>query len=86
MLAFQKRKLLALKSIDSDWCIRCGAEKQIQEEQAKGIPRERIAVGGFSQGGHIALKSMFKAQQPLAACVALSTWLEPGFNGEVRSY
>ena len=50
---------------------------------AKGIPRERIAVGGFSQGGHIALKSLFKAKQPLAACIALSTWLEPGMNLEV---
>ncbi|CAL5229963.1 g13394 [Coccomyxa viridis] len=60
-------------------------EQQIQEEAAKGIPSERIAVGGFSQGGHIALKSLFKASQPLAACIALSTWLEPGLNWEVRT-
>ena len=63
-----------------------GAEQQIKEEAAKGIPPERIAVGGFSQGGHIALKSLFKASQPLAACIALSTWLEPGLNWEVTSW
>ena len=60
------------------------AEKQIDEEMMKGIPRERIAIGGFSQGGHISLKSLFKIKQPLAACIALSTWLEPGLNWEVR--
>ena len=63
-----------------------GAEQQIQEEAAKGILPERIVVGGFSQGGHIALKSLFKASQPLAACIALSTWLEPGLNWEVTAY
>ena len=50
----------------------------------KGIPRERIAIGGFSQGGHISLKSLFRMKQPLAACIALSTWLEPSLNWEVR--
>ena len=29
------------------------------------------------------MKSLFKASQPLAACIALSTWLEPGLNWEV---
>lgn len=62
------------------------AEQQIQEEAAKGIPPERIAVGIFSQGSHIALKSLSKASQPLAACIALSTWLEPGLNWEVTSW
>ena len=52
---------------------------------AKGIPGNRIVVGGFSQGGAIALLVAYHAnvsssvlQQtstPLAGCVALSAWL-----------
>ena len=58
-------------------------ETQVQEEITKGIPPERIAIGGFSQGGHVSLKSLFRLKQPLAACIALSTWLEPGLDWEV---
>ena len=29
------------------------------------------------------LKSLFRLKQPLAACIALSTWLEPGLDWEV---
>ncbi|KAK9825894.1 hypothetical protein WJX81_002532 [Elliptochloris bilobata] len=49
----------------------------VEEEIKAGIPAERIAVGGFSQGGHVALKYSLTAQRAPAACVALSTWLEP---------
>ncbi|CAK0784199.1 hypothetical protein CVIRNUC_007403 [Coccomyxa viridis] len=58
-------------------------ETQVQEEITKGIHPERIAIGGFSQGGHVSLKSLFRLKQPLAACIALSTWLEPGLDWEV---
>ena len=52
-------------------------------EQEKGIPRTRIVVGGFSQGGAIALLTAFysssttdrPARPPLAGCVSLSGWL-----------
>jgi lysophospholipase-2 len=49
----------------------------IAEEEKKGIDRSRIIVGGFSQGGSVALYSAFTAPQPkpLAGLIALSTWL-----------
>ena len=50
----------------------------ITKELESGIPSSRIVVGGFSQGGHIALRSALQHRPlPLAGCVALSTWLEP---------
>lgn len=48
----------------------------IDEEEKAGIKRERIMVGGFSQGGAVALYSAFAyPQAPLAGIVSLSTWL-----------
>jgi len=61
--------------------------KQINEciaqvTEQHGIPRNRIVVGGFSQGGAIALLAAYhessssnEDQPPLAGCVALSGWL-----------
>lgn len=49
----------------------------VAQEVAAGIPHDRIVVGGFSQGGHIALKAALQMSSKLAGCVALSTWLEP---------
>jgi pimeloyl-ACP methyl ester carboxylesterase len=49
----------------------------IESEVAAGIPAERIVLGGFSQGGHVALKAALTHPARLAGCVALSTWLEP---------
>jgi predicted esterase len=49
----------------------------IQAEVSAGIPANRIVVAGFSQGGHLAYKTALSHPQPLAGCVALSTWLEP---------
>ena len=54
----------------------------IDKEVAAGIPPERIAVGGFSQGGHVALKTVLQYPKKLAACIGMSTWLEP-FSFEV---
>ncbi|XP_058796807.1 acyl-protein thioesterase 1 isoform X2 [Phymastichus coffea] len=47
----------------------------IQQEIAAGISSERILLGGFSQGGALALFSALTFPQPLAGVVALSTWL-----------
>ncbi len=48
----------------------------IDDEEQKGIPRSRIVVGGFSQGGAVAVYSALAYdKQPLAAILALSTWL-----------
>ena len=49
----------------------------VQAEVAAGVPASRIVVGGFSQGGHIAYKAVLTHPEPLAGCLALSTWLEP---------
>lgn len=40
-----------------------------------GIPANRIIVGGFSQGGALALHTGLTFSQPLAGIVALSCWL-----------
>lgn len=47
----------------------------IQQEIASGISSEKILLGGFSQGGALALFSALTFSQPLAGVVALSTWL-----------
>lgn len=49
----------------------------VDKEIAAGIAANRILVAGFSQGGHLALKTALFSPQRLAGCVALSTWLEP---------
>jgi phospholipase/carboxylesterase len=47
----------------------------IAQENARGIPNQRIFLAGFSQGGAIALHSALRMQQPLAGVLALSTYL-----------
>ena len=48
----------------------------IADEEKKGIDRSRIVVGGFSQGGAVALHSAFTiSQKPVAGIVVLSSWL-----------
>jgi len=48
----------------------------IADEEKRGIDRSRIVVGGFSQGGAVALYSSFTIpQKPVAGIVGLSTWL-----------
>lgn len=51
-------------------------QSYIAEEEKQGIKRDRILIGGFSQGGAVSLYSAFSfAKAPLAGIVALSTWL-----------
>ena len=54
-------------------------EKLIKDNQAKGLDldRDRIVIGGFSQGGAIALLSSYlqPLEKPYAGCVSLSGWL-----------
>lgn len=47
----------------------------IEAEEAAGIRPERILIGGFSQGGALALYSAFTYSKKLAGVVALSCWL-----------
>ncbi|KAF2356337.1 Phospholipase/carboxylesterase/thioesterase [Trinorchestia longiramus] len=47
----------------------------IAQEVQSGIPSSRIMLGGFSQGGGLALYSAFTHKEPLAGVIALSCWL-----------
>ncbi|KAK7433200.1 hypothetical protein QQZ08_000135 [Neonectria magnoliae] len=47
----------------------------IQEEITSGIPADRIVLGGFSQGGAMALLSGLTFTAKLAGIVGLSSWL-----------
>jgi len=48
----------------------------IADEEKKGIDRGRIVIGGFSQGGAVALYSAFTIpQKSVAGILGLSTWL-----------
>ncbi|XP_065570093.1 acyl-protein thioesterase 1-like isoform X1 [Artemia franciscana] len=47
----------------------------IEEEEKAGIPSNRIVLGGFSQGGALALYSAFEYKKQLGGVVALSCWL-----------
>ena len=46
---------------------------------------DRIVVGGFSQGGAIALNAAYRHDKKLGACVALSGWLtlKEDFSGDL---
>ncbi len=47
----------------------------IQAEVDAGIPENRIVLGGFSQGGAIAVLSQLLGKRKLAGYVSLSTWV-----------
>uniref|UniRef100_UPI00358F4113 acyl-protein thioesterase 1-like n=1 Tax=Myxine glutinosa TaxID=7769 RepID=UPI00358F4113 len=47
----------------------------IEQEVQNGIPSRRIILGGFSQGGALALYTSLTTQRKLAGVVALSCWL-----------
>ncbi|GIY58089.1 acyl-protein thioesterase 2 [Caerostris extrusa] len=49
--------------------------QMIEEEEKRGIPSSRIVLGGFSQGGALALYSALLCPKPLAGVIALSCWL-----------
>ncbi|MFP4033783.1 MAG: alpha/beta hydrolase [Desulfococcaceae bacterium] len=50
-------------------------EGLIRREVEAGIPPERMALLGFSQGGVIALDAALRRAEPLAGVLALSTYL-----------
>lgn len=50
-------------------------EAIIQQKINEGIPAERIAIAGFSQGGAIALQAALRYPNKLAGVLALSTYL-----------
>ncbi len=50
-------------------------EQLIDREVARGMPRSRIVLAGFSQGGAITLQTGLRQAEPLAGLVALSCYL-----------
>jgi lysophospholipase-2 len=50
-------------------------KKLIDDEEKEGIPANRIVIGGFSQGGAVALHRALSEDRKLAGVLALSTWL-----------
>lgn len=50
-------------------------ESLIKEEVDAGIASERVIIGGFSQGGAIALCTALNSKRKLAGVLALSSWL-----------
>jgi phospholipase/carboxylesterase len=50
-------------------------QELIEAEAAAGVPRDKIVLAGFSQGGAIALHAGLRQQQGLAGLLALSTYL-----------
>jgi phospholipase/carboxylesterase len=59
-------------------------EQLIAREVARGTPRHRIVLAGFSQGGAITLQTGLRQTEPLAGLVALSCYLPlaPLFEAE----
>ncbi|MEM1174825.1 MAG: alpha/beta fold hydrolase [Pseudomonadota bacterium] len=47
----------------------------IEREVERGIPRDRIVIAGFSQGGVIALHTALRAAEPVRALMVLSSYL-----------
>lgn len=47
----------------------------IDNEIKDGIPASRILLGGFSQGGALAMYSALQFPEKLAGVIALSCWL-----------
>lgn len=50
-------------------------QQLIAKEISDGIPAERIIIGGFSQGGAVALYTAFGTDTKVGGVLALSTWL-----------
>jgi predicted esterase len=58
----------------------------IESEIANGVPTARIVVGGFSQGGAVALSTAFGFERKLAGVLGMSTWLPNAVRkGEVSA-
>jgi phospholipase/carboxylesterase len=53
-------------------------EALIAREAERGVPRSRVVLAGFSQGGAIALTVALRSRDVLAGLVALSSYLPQG--------
>src|SRR5690606_16424162 len=50
-------------------------EALIAREVERGVPRSRVVLAGFSQGGAVTLAAGLRSAEPLAGLVALSTYV-----------
>lgn len=52
-------------------------EACVKDLESKGVEKSRIVIGGFSQGGAVAMRAVYhsEASGKYAACVNLSGWL-----------
>jgi phospholipase/carboxylesterase len=50
-------------------------ESLFDREIDRGVPKDRIVIAGFSQGGAIAINTVIRGNVRPAGLVALSTWL-----------
>ncbi|ETL46999.1 hypothetical protein F442_03295 [Phytophthora nicotianae P10297] len=50
-------------------------ESMIAQEVKAGIPRSRIVVGGFSQGGAVSYFTGFQTKQPIGGIMVLSSFI-----------
>jgi phospholipase/carboxylesterase len=50
-------------------------ESLFDREIDRGVPKDRIMLAGFSQGGAIAINAVLRANVKPAGLIALSTWL-----------
>ena len=50
-------------------------EALVAREVERGVPRSRIVLAGFSQGGAVTLATGLRSAEPLAGLVALSTYM-----------
>ncbi len=57
-------------------------EALVAREVARGVPRSRILLAGFSQGGAVALAAGLRSAAPFAGLVALSTYLPLAHKAE----
>ncbi|OXU25377.1 hypothetical protein TSAR_002589 [Trichomalopsis sarcophagae] len=56
------------------------ASELIHREVARGIPMNRIVIGGFSMGGCLAMQLAYRFKRSLAGCVAMSSFLNDESN------
>ncbi len=77
---FDLFELSATPRVDADGirAARVDVEALVDRERERGIEDSAIVVGGFSQGGALALMTALGRKEPLAGIVGLSTWLPKG--------
>lgn len=74
---FDLRTLDATAPEDEEGIVRATdlIHKLISDERKAGIPSTKILLGGFSQGGALALHAALTYPEPLAGVMSLSCWL-----------